>query len=365
MNTPAPAAKDPAPTTNGPTQQIQPKGMSVLRQRVTPALDITAPTNKESAIANEQNSAPDKGPTTTATPATDRSAPTATSPSTPQYVGPKLVGKGTSQEECSAETIMPYPMAACDHPATCCKQNEDKDVDAEGLKLWRCASDYSSETFRQCQHCAERLYRCPRRRDIHQRGCNQRPEPQGRPINLTLQTNAKTEEAHCTHPEIFCPNGLLLAEGRKKNTCGTCGEKLETDVPPCKCCCHKTTCGGRSSCLEPTCNESEQIGLIPAEMRRCGERKAREMQQQPVSPMISLESLSSILTIVINQAKTDFQSDRLCYTQKGKQNIWAGADACEDRRNTAKAEQLRNFIISLPEKVLEWQHYNSTQVKTG
>ena len=134
MNTPAPAAKDPAPTTNGPTQQIQQKGMSMLRQRVTPTLDTAAPTNKESA----QNSAPNKGLTTTATPATDRSAPTATPPSTPQYVGPRLVGKGTSQEECSAENIMPHPMAACDHPATCCKQNEDKDADAEGLKLWRC-----------------------------------------------------------------------------------------------------------------------------------------------------------------------------------------------------------------------------------
>jgi hypothetical protein len=107
MNTPAPAAKDPALTTNGPTQQVQPKGMSVLRQHITPALDMAAPTNKESALANEPNSAPNKGPTTTATPATERSAPTAIPLSTHQYIGPNLVGKGTSQEECSAENIMP------------------------------------------------------------------------------------------------------------------------------------------------------------------------------------------------------------------------------------------------------------------
>ena len=137
--------------------------------------------------------------------------------------------------------------------------------------------------------------------------------PQGRSINLTLQTNIKSEETHCTHPETFCPNGLLVTEGHKNHTCSTCGEKLETDVPPCNCCCHEKTCGGRSSCLEPTCNESEQMGLIPAEVRQSGERKAREVQQQPVSPAISLESLSGILTIVINQAKTDFESGRLLY----------------------------------------------------
>ena len=57
----------------------------------------------------------------------------------------------------------------------------------------------------------------------------------------------------------------------------------------------------------------------------------------------------------IDQAKTDFESGRLCCTQKGTENIWAGAEAYEDRCNTAKAERLRNFIILLPENVLEWQ----------
>ena len=60
MDTPAPTAKDPAPTTNEPTQQMQPKGMSVLRQHLTPAFDMAAPTNEESALANEPNLAPTK-----------------------------------------------------------------------------------------------------------------------------------------------------------------------------------------------------------------------------------------------------------------------------------------------------------------
>ena len=70
---------------------------------------------------------------------------------------------------------------------------------------------------------------------------------------------------------------------------------------------------------------------------------------------MSLESINNILARVLVQAKADFKSSRLCYTRKGTENIWAGAEAYEDKRNPTKAERLRHFILPLPENVLEWQ----------
>ena len=64
------------------------------------------------------------------------------------------------------------------------------------------------------------------------------------------------------------------------------------------------------------------MGLVPAEVCQGDERKAREVQQQPISSALSLESLSGILTIVINQAKTDFESGRLCYTHTGAKRAY-------------------------------------------
>ena len=121
------------------------------------------------------------------------------------------------------------------------------------------------------------------------------------------------EEPPCKHPETFCPNGLRITQGQEGHVCRVCGEKLETDVPPCNCCCHQEVCGGNSNCLEMTCSGSEQTQRQSAKMDVYVDRMAGQAQQQLAVAAISLESLSGILTIPVNQARKDFGPGRLCY----------------------------------------------------
>ena len=46
----------------------------------------------------------------------------------------------------------------------------------------------------------------------------------------------------CAHVTCFCSNGLRIIPGIDGHRCTDCGETVDTDVPPCECCCHTERC---------------------------------------------------------------------------------------------------------------------------
>ena len=105
---------------------------------------------------------------------------------------------------------------------------------------------------RPCKYCTTRLYRCRRRRDLHERSCGQHYEPhetsviagEGESIDMSYSFHICTPESACEHITCFCSNGLRIVPRANAHRCSDCGEVVDTVIPPYNCCCHQEKCVG-------------------------------------------------------------------------------------------------------------------------
>ena len=259
----------------------------------------------------------------------------------------------TEQADTPTSASFPYrrkAIAVCDHPAVCCELGLDERVHVEGSTntLWATVPNNSMEEFFQCQYCMTRLYRCRRRRDLHERSCGQHYEPHETSVCTdTQQASTLAPKPSCEHITCFCSNGLRIIPRENGHLCGDCGIIVDMGIlfppcNPCNCCCHEEGCDCCFYCRMRPCH-------CPA------------MQMQEVLPqfrslepywanihLLSPETLDVILACEVKQVSCDLQTLRLCHTPEGDTSVWIGTGAHVDTRNSAKAERLRKFALSLP-----------------
>lgn len=155
-------------------------------------------------------------------------------------------------------------IAACSYPAVCSELGMDDKVHEEGSALWPNVPNNSMDQLFHCQHCTTRLYRCRRRRNIHERSCGQHYEPHENSDKVGAGPEGGIPAVACEHITCFCSNGLRIIPRIDGHQCSDCGETVDTDVPPCECCCHTEECRCCFFCRSIPCHCPQTSSLAMA-----------------------------------------------------------------------------------------------------
>ena len=203
----------------------------------------------------------------------------------------------------------------------------------EGPVLWSIVPDNSVEQLSHCQYCTTRLYRCRRRRDLHERSCGQHYGPHETSVKIGVEPKGGAPTAVCEHVTRFCSNWLRVIPRVDEHRCSDCGEVMNTDVPPCNCCYHLEECNCCFFCRSVPCHypQTASLNLLSVGITS-----------------LSPEAFGLIPTKELVQVAADLQKLRLCYTPKDAASIWTNTDMQHHAQNSAKAEMLRKFVLTLP-----------------
>ena len=127
-------------------------------------------------------------------------------------------------------------IAVCSHPAVCCELGMDERVHIEGSALWSTVPNNSIEQHgftgvadegTSMRGAADSIMNWSHKTSV---------------IGDVIEADICAPGSVCEHITCFCSNGLRIVPRANEHQCSDCGEVVDTDIPPCSCCCHQEEC---------------------------------------------------------------------------------------------------------------------------